>query len=143
MIERPPAKDEQTRQRMMRQARADTRPELAVRAALRELGHRYRVTPATLPGRPDVANAARRWAIFVHGCYWHQHPGCRRATVPANNRDWWLRKFEQNRARDARKVADLEALGLAVIVVWECETGDSARLIARLAACLPSAPPPE
>lgn len=136
MSERPTPRDEHTKQRMRRQPRRDTKPELAVRAALQSLGHRYRVTPASLPGRPDVANATRRWAVFVHGCYWHQHPGCRRATVPRHNRDSWMAKFDANRRRDAAKIAALEERGFGVLVVWECETGDPAALRAKLATWL-------
>lgn len=126
---------------MERQRRKDTAPEVAVRRVLRTLGRRYRLNPPDLPGSPDVANKGERWAVFVHGCYWHQHPGCRRATVPANNRAWWIAKFDKNRERDARKVADLEALGFEVAVVWECETRSEDLLRERLERWLSSAAP--
>lgn len=129
----PTASDAATRRRMQLQARRDTKPELVVRRVLRELGLSYRIGVESLPGSPDIANRKRRWAIFVHGCYWHHHSGCRRATLPKNNREWWVAKFAANRERDARKVADLENRGMHVLVVWECETGDEERLRERLA----------
>lgn len=134
MTDRPAPKDEQTRQRMKRQARRDTEPELAVRTVLAELRHRYRIAPEALPGRPDVANAGGAWAVFVHGCFWHGHPGCRRATVPTNNREWWLAKLEANRRRDAAKIEALEAKGFRILVVWECETKDRERLRERISS---------
>ena len=105
------------------------------------MGHRYRVAPSSLPGSPDVANKSQGWAMFVHGCYWHQHPSCSRATVPKNNRDWWLAKFDANRRRDAAKVEALEALGLRVLVVWECETRNDEALALRLGSWLQGSRP--
>lgn len=122
---------------MKSQKRRDTKPELVVRRLLTELGHRYRVASSTLPGSPDISNMSRRWAVFVHGCYWHHHLGCPRATIPKKNRAWWVAKFERNRERDQRKVEDLEALGLQVLVVWECETRDPIALRRRLRRQLP------
>ena len=110
----------------------DTRAEVEVRRVLRELGVRYRVNVKTLPGRPDVANATRRLAVFVHGCFWHRHPGCRRTTTPTRNRDFWLDKFAANVQRDRRSEDALRALGYRVAVIWECETEDSVGLATRL-----------
>lgn len=107
---------------MKRQRREGTEPELRVRRALTRLGQRYRLQASDLPGKPDLVNRARRWALFVHGCYWHQHPGCPRATVPTANREWWLAKFEANQRRDAAKLEALREAGFHVVVVWECET---------------------
>lgn len=121
---------------MRRQRRRDTKPELAVRRALMRLGVHYRLQAGDLPGRPDISNKASQWAIFVHGCYWHHHPGCTRATMPAANRVWWERKFESNRVRDAAKVAALRKLGFRVLVVWECETRDVEGLEALLTGWL-------
>lgn len=123
---------------MRRQRRRDTKPELAVRRALTSLGVHYRLQAADLPGRPDVSNKSKRWAIFVHGCYWHQHPGCRRATIPKVNRGWWERKFEANRTRDEAKEEGLRTAGFRVLVVWECETSDATALAALLTAWLGS-----
>jgi len=99
-----------------------TTPELAVRRALHAMGLRFRVDNRDLPGSPDIANRARAWAIFVHGCYWHRHPGCKRTTNPKRNRAFWEQKFETNRKRDAGAQRALRAHGFRVVVVWECET---------------------
>ncbi|MGM0578501.1 MAG: very short patch repair endonuclease [Myxococcota bacterium] len=123
---------------MKHQRRRDTRPELRVRRALTKLGHRYRVRNDDLAGSPDVANRRRRWAVFVHGCYWHQHPGCRRATVPARNREFWLEKFRRNRERDAKKIDELERQGYHVVVVWECQTEDDVGLADLLECAMPT-----
>lgn len=97
------------------------------------LGLRYRTHNRDLPGAPDLANRARRWAIFVHGCYWHAHEGCARATVPKRNHHFWLAKFAANRERDARAVAALEARGYRVVTLWECELADATDVRRRLA----------
>ena len=109
-------------QRMGRVRQSGTTPELRVRRACSELGMRYRTRNRDLPGSPDLANRSRRWAIFVHGCYWHRHEGCSRATTPKSNREFWLAKFTRNCERDRTAYADLEAAGFAVLVIWECET---------------------
>ena len=119
-----------------------TAPEEAVAKALRALGLRYRRNVKSLPGSPDFANLRRRFAIFVNGCFWHAHTGCRRATTPKNNRDFWVAKFAANRARDASAIRALRAAGFRVMVIWECEVGRvEARLARRLAT--PPTPPRE
>lgn len=124
---------------MKNQKQRDTRPELAVRRMVRELGHRYRLGNRDLPGSPDLANRSRRWVIFVHGCYWHSHQGCPRATVPKRNREFWLAKFAANRERDQRNENRLRELGYTVIVVWECELrNEPEAVIERLRAQLPA-----
>lgn len=110
-----------------------TAPELAVRRILAALGLRYRVHNRDLPGSPDVANRARAWAVFVHGCYWHRHEGCKRTTTPKRNREFWEAKFAANVARDARAMRELDALGYHVVTVWECETLSRAALLEKLA----------
>jgi DNA mismatch endonuclease (patch repair protein) len=114
----------------VRQAR--TKPEETVAALLRSLGFAYRRNVRTLPGTPDFANRAKGWAIFVNGCFWHHHTGCRRATVPKNNRTFWVDKFAANRRRDAAKIRALRALGLRVLVIWECEAETCGPRLARL-----------
>ena len=113
------------RARMMRVRRHGTGPELELRAHLREWGLRYLVCPSDLPGTPDIANKTSRWAIFVHGCFWHAHPRCRLATIPRSNADFWRLKFQANRRRDKRKQFALERLGFLVLVVWQCELDDA------------------
>jgi len=109
-----------------------TTPELAVRRALRAIGRRYRFSNSDLPGTPDLTNRAERWAILVHGCFWHRHTGCRRTTTPKQNRTAWEEKFAANVSRDRRKAAELRRRGYAVLTIWECETEDDARLQERL-----------
>lgn len=124
---------------MLRQKRSDTAPERVVRRILSDLGHRFRLANRDLPGSPDLANRSRKWAIFVHGCYWHQHRGCPRATIPKRNRDWWKAKFRDNRRRDERKTRALEEEGYLVLTVWECETESAPELGRRLRRELPRA----
>jgi len=116
---------------MKRVRQRDTEPEWAVRRSLWSIGARYRVNVRGLPGSPDVANRARRKAIFVHGCFWHFHEGCDRGRLPKRNRAFWKKKLEGNRARDASKVEQLGALGFDVLTLWECELADEA-LLSRL-----------
>ncbi|MEQ1768471.1 MAG: DNA mismatch endonuclease Vsr [Devosia sp.] len=99
----------------------DTAPELALRRALHALGFRYRLHDKRLPGRPDVVLPKYRTAIFVHGCFWHRHAGCKVATTPKSNTDFWLRKFGRNVERDQEHSTELQRLGWNVMVVWECE----------------------
>jgi DNA mismatch endonuclease, patch repair protein len=122
-------------ERMSRVRQRDTAPELAVRRVLTRAGIRYRVCPKSLPGRPDIANRSQRWALFVHGCFWHGHPGCALARLPKTNSTFWTAKIEANRLRDDRRVKELEALGMRVYAVWQCELDDE-RLMSRLVAQL-------
>jgi DNA mismatch endonuclease (patch repair protein) len=126
--------DSLTRVRMQRQRESGTRPELAIREILSALAVRYRLNTKELPGSPDISNKRSGWAIFVHGCFWHHHRGCSRASVPRTNREWWIRKFEANRARDIRASRALRRLGISLKVVWECEIEDRARLERNLRA---------
>lgn len=125
--------DPETSARLARIRQKDTAAEQAVRRVLHELGLRYRIHNRDLPGAPDAANRARQWAVFVHGCFWHSHAGCYRASVPKRNRDFWIAKFTDNRARDARVARALRRRGYRAVVVWECELDDVPRLARRLA----------
>jgi DNA mismatch endonuclease (patch repair protein) len=121
------------RSAIMRAVRGkDTGPELVVRRVLHRAGFRFRLHRRDLPGSPDVVLPKWNAAIFVHGCFWHRHPRCRRSTTPVRNRDDWQAKFAANRRRDRRNVRDLERAGWRVIVVWECETRDERTLLAFL-----------
>jgi DNA mismatch endonuclease (patch repair protein) len=113
--------DEATSQRLARIRQHGTDAELTVRRIASGLGLRYRVKNRDLPGSPDLANRSRRWAVFVHGCYWHSHDGCPRATVPKRNRAFWEKKFSDNRARDRRAAEELESRGFRVLTIWQCE----------------------
>ena len=130
--------DARTRSRMMSGIRGkDTRPEMLVRRELHRLGFRFRLHDARLPGKPDLVLRKHSAVIFVHGCYWHRHEGCRYATTPATRREFWLAKFAANVERDRRDQAALRARGWRVFVVWECVLRrDSTRTIARLASFL-------
>jgi DNA mismatch endonuclease (patch repair protein) len=113
---------------MARVRQAGTAPELAVRRLLRELGVRVRANGVRLPGSPDLYDTKRRLAVFVHGCFWHRHRGCRACTSPKNNASIWLQKFRDNVARDRRQVAALRRMGFRVLTVWECEVKSEAKL---------------
>jgi DNA mismatch endonuclease, patch repair protein len=110
-----------------------TSPELVVRRALSSIGARYTTGNRDLPGSPDLANRSRRWAVFVHGCYWHRHRGCKKATNPKTNVAFWSAKFTRNIERDRIAVAALRERGFTVLTIWECETNDDGRLCHRLA----------
>lgn len=99
----------------------NTKPEMIVRRLIHALGFRYRLHARDLPGRPDMVFRKHRKVIFIHGCFWHSHPGCRRASMPAANRDFWREKLQKNADRDAAQLAALEALGWRSLVIWECQ----------------------
>lgn len=120
--------DQRTSERMAAVARRDTPAELAARRALTALGLRYRLHDRGLPGSPDIANRACRWAVFVHGCFWHSHQDCRRARLPSRNRAFWKAKLERNRERDRVACRTLRDLGFDVLILWECETRREATL---------------
>jgi DNA mismatch endonuclease (patch repair protein) len=120
---------------MMARIRAkNTKPERLVRSAVHGLGLRFRNHVDDLPGKPDLANKSRKWAVFVHGCFWHSHPGCRLASSPRSNTGYWTEKLDRNRLRDAERFAALEAQGFRILVVWECDVRDGARLTKVLGA---------
>lgn len=108
----------------------DTRPEMRLRRALHAAALRYRLHAKELPGRPDIVFRGTKLAIFVHGCFWHRHPGCEHARTPKSRIDFWERKFSGNVERDARQAAELEAAGWTVMTLWECETRETAELAA-------------
>jgi DNA mismatch endonuclease, patch repair protein len=110
----------------------DTAPEMRVRRLLYGLGYRYRLHVRSLPGTPDLVFPSKHRVLFVHGCYWHRHMGCRRAFLPKSRVEFWDRKFAATRARDARVQHQLEADGWRVMVVWECETTTMEELSGRL-----------
>lgn len=114
--------------------RSDTRPELAVRRLLHALGYRYRLHASDLPGKPDIVFRPRKIAVFVHGCFWHQHAdlACPLRSAPSTNRHYWLAKLARNVQRDAENKARLCALGWRVETVWECEVADPEELKKRL-----------
>jgi len=100
----------------------DTGPEKLIRRLLRSLGYRFGLHARRLPGRPDVVLSKQRKAVFVHGCFWHGHAGCVRASRPATNVGFWTRKITGNMARDVRVTRELKKLGWKSLVVWQCQT---------------------
>jgi DNA mismatch endonuclease (patch repair protein) len=106
----------------------NTKPEMLTRSAVQALGLRFRNHVDDLPGKPDLANKTCKWAIFVHGCFWHSHGRCRLASSPKSNTGYWTNKLARNKARDADKIASLKAKNFRVLVVWECDVRDGARL---------------
>ena len=99
----------------------DTTPELAVRSFLFRHGFRFRLHVKTLPGHPDIVLPKHKTVIEVRGCFWHRHPGCRQATTPSTNVEFWLEKFKRNVERDRNTEKQLKELGWHLIVIWECE----------------------
>ena len=115
--------DRATRSRMMSGIRSrNTKPEIIVRKYLHAAGMRFRLPPSHLPGKPDIVLAKYRTVVLVHGCFWHQHAGCKFAARPASNRQFWADKLGGNVARDKRVRRLLRKAGWNVIVVWECQT---------------------
>ena len=108
--------------------RANTVPETFVRRYLHACGLRFRVHVRELPGTPDIVLARFRAVVFVHGCFWHRHHGCRFAAVPASRQEFWVRKFDGNVRRDAQKWQALEAMGWRPLVIWECEAREAEQL---------------
>jgi DNA mismatch endonuclease, patch repair protein len=100
----------------------NTAPEKRVRSLLHRLGYRFRLHGKKLPGRPDVVLAKHKTVIFVHGCFWHRHRGCKNCTTPTNRREWWLTKLNGNAARDKVHQRALRKLGWRTTTVWECQT---------------------
>lgn len=111
----------------------DTSPERLVRSLLHRLGFRFRLHMKSLPGKPDIVLPRYRTVVFVHGCFWHRHQGCKNCTTPTNNREFWVRKLNGNATRDQMHTRSLARMGWHVIVVWECELeGNLGRLRSRL-----------
>lgn len=125
------------RSRMMAGIKSkDTKPELVVRKLTHGMGFRYRLHRKDLPGSPDLVFPRLKKVIFVHGCFWHRHPGCRFAYTPKSNTRFWLDKLEGNARRDALALAALDALGWEVLIVWECEVSDRSALTRRISSFL-------
>lgn len=115
------------RSRMMSSIRGkNTRPELVVRKVLHAAGYRFRLHRKDLPGTPDIVLPSRKIAVFVNGCFWHLHSGCKVANLPQSRPDFWKTKLEGNLARDKRSTAALRSLGWRVLIIWECATKDVA-----------------
>jgi DNA mismatch endonuclease, patch repair protein len=125
-----PLPETSVRMRGVRQR--DTKPELVLRRLLHSAGVRFRVCAADLPGSPDLSNKRAGWCVFVHGCFWHGHRGCKLARLPRTNTAWWEAKILANRRRDARKTSALRRLGFHVVTVWQCQLEHPKRVLDRL-----------
>ena len=121
---------------MARVGGKNTKPEVVVRRLLHALGFRFRLHRRDLPGSPDIVLPKYCAAIQVHGCFWHQHEGCRYGKLPHSRPEYWLPKLARNVERDAESLAKLEVLGWRVLVIWECETRDADTLRGRLSEFL-------
>jgi DNA mismatch endonuclease (patch repair protein) len=100
----------------------DTKPEMLVRSLIHRMGFRFRVHRRDLPGNPDIVLPRHHKVIFVHGCFWHGHPGCLRSKRPTTNQPFWDRKLDGNLQRDKRFQEELFSMGWKVLVIWQCET---------------------
>lgn len=109
-----------------------TKPEIAVRKLLHRLGYRFRLHSKKLPGTPDIVLPKYKSVIFVHGCFWHQHEGCRKARRPTSNVEFWNEKLDKNIERDKRKESELKDLYWKVLTVWDCEIKDESTLIEKI-----------
>ncbi|MDX1221182.1 DNA mismatch endonuclease Vsr [Sinorhizobium medicae] len=118
---------DQRSERMSRIRSGNTKPEVALRRALHRLGLRFRLHGRLLPGKPDIVLPRYKTAIFVHGCFWHRHAGCKVATTPKTNTNFWLEKFDRNVKRDAKVVKQLQDTGWDVTIAWECEIDSEAK----------------
>jgi len=126
--------DKESRSRLMAKVKSkNTGLEKAVRSLLHSLGFRFRLHRRDLPGTPDIVLPKHKTVIFVHGCFWHAHEGCRKATVPSSNTDFWRDKLAANKARDQANIAKLQEMEWQVVVVWECQIIDMDALASRLA----------
>jgi len=111
----------------------DTKPEILVRSMLHRLGYRFRLNRKDLPGSPDIVLTKYKMVIFVHGCYWHRHEGCKYTYSPKSRVKFWEEKFRNNVERDRKVIHALEQLGWQVHVIWECQTKDVENLALRIA----------
>ena len=99
----------------------NTKPEILVRKFLFQMGFRYRLNYSKLPGKPDIVLPKYKTVIFVNGCFWHGHEGCKYFVVPKTRTEWWLNKINETKKRDKVKAEKLKQLGWQIIVIWECE----------------------
>ena len=106
---------------MSRISSENTKPELIVRKILYQNGVRYRLHSKDLPGKPDISNKKKKFAVFVNGCFWHQHTGCKRSNIPKSNKDYWIPKLERNIQRQEESINSLKEMGWSTFIIWECE----------------------
>jgi DNA mismatch endonuclease (patch repair protein) len=118
----PDVHDSKTRSYNMSQIRGkDTKPEMVVRKFLFKNGFRYKLHDKKLPGKPDIVLPKYKTVIFIHGCFWHGHEGCKYFVIPKTRTEWWLAKIKKNKEIDFRSVASLKEKGWNIKIIWECE----------------------
>jgi DNA mismatch endonuclease (patch repair protein) len=126
MRQKSRSKDKLTKQQrsslMAKVGPRNTKPELIVRRLLHKYGYRYRLHKKSLPGSPDIVFSSRKKIIFVHGCFWHRHDGCKMTTTPSIRKKFWEDKFAANIHRDIKNIQVLKDMGWKSLVVWECQT---------------------
>ena len=130
---------EERRSYNMRQIKgSDTSVELAVRRMIHAMGYRFRLHDRKLPGSPDIVFASRRKVIFVHGCFWHQHPNpnCLDSRLPKSNQEYWVPKLARTQERDSSNQKKLSEMGWSILVAWECELRDPESLRSKIAGFL-------
>lgn len=114
----------------------NTTPEKCVRSLLHKLGYRFRLHVKNLPGCPDIVLSRLKKVVFVHGCFWHRHRGCKNCTTPNSRRAWWLKKLHGNVVRDKMHQRELRRLGWRALIIWECETEHPETLVSRVSVFL-------
>ncbi|MEZ2347536.1 very short patch repair endonuclease [Terriglobus sp. RCC_193] len=125
--------DARRRSENMRRIRSkNSKPEIFLRSLLHKAGYRFRLHRTDLPGKPDVVFPGRRKVIFVHGCFWHQHSGCREGRLPGTRPEYWVPKLQRNVARDLANSVSLEKLGWRMLIIWECEIESSPGLLSKV-----------
>jgi len=117
---------------MSRVKNKDTKPEIIVRSIVHRLGYRFRKNNLNLPGRPDIVLTRHRKVIFVHGCFWHGHKKCKRASRPTTNKMFWDKKLDTNIARDKLNNKALKSLGWKTLTLWECQIKDKDKLLLKI-----------
>ena len=125
--------EEQRSYVMSRVSSKDTKPEKIVRSFLHRSGFRFRLHASNLPGKPDLVLAKYKTVIFVHGCFWHRHKDCKKATVPQSRKEFWEEKFKRNVIRDKENCKALNSEGWKILLVWECELTNAQKRFQRLA----------
>ena len=123
---------QQRSERMSRIRHKDTKPEMRVRRRVHGMGYRYRLHAKDVPGKPDLVFRSRKKVIFVHGCFWHGHAGCKLNRLPKSRQEFWKAKLDANKRRDERVFRELNAEGWRVLVIWECELKDEEEVVSRI-----------